>query len=282
MDPGGCPLVQSLPGTEAGSFVECGRCRSAELIRKGLWLFKDVTRDRAKSLTRAGQIGAVALASLAGVVFAVGLPGTAVPKIERAEAIEPSRPIDTGPEQEKPAILERRAASIAANLRQLGNGPKAPPPPVETGDDLFDGGETPVPVAHVPETAIVFLGLLGSPARPMALVSIDSHQQVLAVGDIIHKGSGESIKLVKVEKTGIEVEIKGATKKVEVAPRTGATYTTLQNTPSAPAANPGIVPGVPPAAPGTNMNRPRRDNEMRPPGGRRPGQRFDDSGGVRE
>lgn len=282
MDAGGCPLVQSLPGSQAGSFVECGRYRSAELIRKGHRLFKDVTRDRAKSLTRAGQIGAVALASLAGVVFAVGLPGTAVPKIERAETIEPSRPIDAGFEQEKPAILERRAASIAANLGQLGNRPKPPPPAVEPGDDLVDGGETPVPVAHAPETAIIFLGLLGSPARPMALVSIDSHQQVLAVGDIIHKGSGESIKLVKVEKTGIEVEVKGATKKVEVAPRTGATYTTLQSSPSAPSPPAGIVPGVPPPSPGANPNRLRRDNEMRPPGGRRQGQRFDDSGGVRE
>jgi hypothetical protein len=232
-------------------------------------------------LTRAGQVGAVALASLAGVVLAVGLPGTGAPKIERAEAIEPSRAIETAPEQESPLVIEKRAVSIARNLAQLGNAPKPPPPEIEPGDDQGENTDTvPAPVAPAVETAITFLGLLGSPARPMALVSIDSHQQVLAVGDIVHKGSGESIKLVKVEKTGIEVEIKGATKKIEVAPRTGATYTTLQSASSSP--NPGIVPGVPPPSPNGNPGRARRD-EFRVPGGRRPGnQRSDDSGGVRE
>jgi len=244
-------------------------------------LFKDVTRDRAKQLTRAGQVGAVALASLAGVVLAVGLPGTGVPKVERAEAIEPSRAIETAPEQESPLVLERRARSIASNLSQLGNAPKPPPPVPEPGDDQGEHPENVIaPPAPVIETAITFLGLLGSPARPMALVSIDSHQQVLAVGDTVHKGSGESIKLVKVEKTAIEVEIKGATKKIEVAPRTGATYTTLQSAPSSP--SPGIVPGVPPPQPAGNPGRARRD-EFRVPGGRRPNnQRVDDSGGVRE
>ena len=247
-------------------------------------MFKDVTRDRAKSLTRAGQVGAVALASLAGVVLAVGLPGTGVPKIERGEAIEPTRAIETGPVQEPPALLEKRAGSISRNLAQLGNAPK-PPPTVPELEDPGDGTvASTAPPAPVADTAIVFLGLLGSPAHPMALVSIDSHQQVLAVGDIIHKGTGETIKLVKVEKTGIEIEMKGATKKVDVAPRTGATYTTLQNAPAA-APNPGMVPGVPPPPPGGNMGRPRRDNsDMRAPGGRRPGsgQRFDEAGGVRE
>lgn len=236
-------------------------------------------------MTRAGQVGAVALASLAGVVLAVGLPGTGVPKIERAEPIEPTRAIDTGPVQEPPALLEKRAGSISRNLAQLGNSPKIAPPTPDPTDDAGDGGTTPVaPGPAVAETAITFLGLLGSPARPMALVSIDSHQQVLAVGDIIHKGTGEKIKLVKVEKSGIEIEMKGAIKKVEVAPRTGATYTTLQNAPS-PVPNPGLVPGVPPPPPGGNVGRPRRDNgEMRAPGGRRPGgsQRFDEAGGVRE
>lgn len=240
-----------------------------------------MTRERAKSLTRAGQIGALALASLAGVVLAVGLPGTGTPRIERADPIEPSRPIDTAPVQEPPAILERRGASIATNLGQLGNRPKPPVATPEPGDDTAENPEAaPVPV-QVAETAIVFLGLLGSSARPMALVSIDSHQQVLAVGDIVRKGTGEAIKLVKVEKTGIEVEMKGGTKKVDVAPRTGATYTTLQSAPSAP--NPGMVPGAPPTPPG-NAGRPRRENEMRTPGSRRPGggQRFDEAGGARE
>ncbi len=233
---------------------------------------------------RTGQIGAVALASLAGVVLAVGLPGTGVPKIEHAEAIEPSRPIEVAPQQEPPAILERRAASIAQNLAQLGNAPKIAPPPVDPGDSAGTSPDQQVTAPPVAETAVTFLGLLGSPARPMALVSIDSHQQVLAIGDIIHKSSGETIKLVKVEKTGIEVEIKGAVKKIDIAARSGATYTTLQNAPAAAPPSSGIVPGVPPAPPNGNPGRGRRDNEMRTPGGRRPGgpQRFDESGGVRE
>lgn len=281
MDPGRCPLVERPAGTGGGSFVECGRCRTAELIRKGIRLFKDVTRDRAKSLTRAGQVGALTLASLAGVVLAVGLPGTSAPKFERTETVEPTRVADSGPEREKPAILERRAVSIAANLKQLGNAPKEPPPIApEAGDDTGEQPQAPVPV--VQETAMVFLGLLGSSARPMALVSIDSHQQVLAVGDVVRKGSGETIKLVRVEKNGIEIETKGGTRKVELAPRTGAAYTTLQNSPSGAAPNPGLTTPMSPAAPppGTATNRPRRENEMRAPGPRR--QRFDESGGARE
>lgn len=281
MDPGGRSLVESRVGTRAGSFVECGRCRTAELIRKGIRLFKDVTRDRAKGLTRAGQVGALTLATLAGVVLAVGLPGTAVPKLERAEAAEAPRITDSSPERERPAILERRGASIAANLKQLGNSPKEPPPiPAEAGDDTGDQALNTAPVSQAQETAIVFLGLLGSSARPMALVSIDSHQQVLAIGDVVRKGSGETIKLVGVGKNGIEIEAKGGTRKVELAPRTGAAYTTLQNSPSG--ASPGLVPGMAPPAPppGAAMSRPRRENDMRAPGPRR--QRFDEAGGARE
>ncbi|MBX3381530.1 MAG: hypothetical protein KF805_15650 [Phycisphaeraceae bacterium] len=246
-------------------------------------MFQDVTRDRAKTVTRAGQIGAVALASLAGVVLAVGLPGTGAPKIERPEPLAPMHAADPAPTIELPAILEKRATSIALNLAQLGNAPKLPVAVVGPGDDTTADPVAPVAPAPAPEAAIIFLGLLGSPARPMALISIDSHQQVLAIGDIIHRGSGEKIKLLKAEKNAIEIELKGATKKIEVAPRTGATYTTLQSPSGAAGANPGFVPPPQPANPGSNPNRPRRDFEMRAPGGRRGNpQRFDESGGARE
>lgn len=230
-------------------------------------------------MTRAGQVGAVALASLAGVVLAVGLPGTGVPKIERPEPIEQSRPVDALPTNESPLVVQKRASIIAANLAQLGNHPNPPPPVPETGGETQEGHDVQTaPPAPVTETAVAFLGLLGSPARPMALISIDTHQQVLAVGDVVHKASGETIKLVKIEKTGIEIETKGATKKIEIAPRTGAAYTTLQN--SQPS-NPGIVPGVQPPQP-ASPPRPRREFDMRAPGARRGNQRFDEAGGARE
>ncbi|MBX3388244.1 MAG: hypothetical protein KF691_02180 [Phycisphaeraceae bacterium] len=246
-------------------------------------MFKDVTRERAKSVTRAGQLGAVALASLAGVVLAVGLPGTGIPKFERPEPIEPSRAIDALPTAEPPLIVQKRASVIAANLAQLGNAPKPPPPPSDTSGDITDTHDTQTPpTAPAAETSITFLGLLGSSARPMALVSIDSHQQVLAVGDVVHKSSGETIKLVGVNKDGIEIETKGAKKKIEIAPRTGSAYTTLQGASPASGATPGIVPGVQPPQPLMNQGRPRRDFEMRAPGARRGNQRFDEAGGVRE
>lgn len=224
-------------------------------------------------------MGAVALASLAGVVLAVGLPGAGGPKIERSEPIEPSRAVDVLPTAEPPLIVQKRASVIAANLAQLGNRPKPPPAPDPGGDTTENHDTQTAPPAPAAETSVMFLGLLGSAARPMALISIDSHQQVLAVGDVIHKPSGETIKLVKVEKGEIEIETKGASKKIEIAPRTGSAYTTLQN--PQPASNPGIIPGVQPPTP-PNQNRPRRDFEMRAPGARRGNQRFDEAGGARE
>lgn len=245
-------------------------------------MFQDVTRDRAKTLTRAGQVGAVALASLAGVVLAVGLPGTGAPQIERPEPIVPAHAAEPAPTVELPAVLEKRASAIASNLAQLGNSPKIPEKVPEPSDETLGGDtEMPAPQPQVDETAVAFLGLLGSPARPMALVSIDGHQQVLAAGDIIHKGSGEKIKLVKVEKGAIEIEIKGSTKKIELASRTGATYTTLQS--SGGTSVPGFVPPPQPVMPPPpGPNRVRRDSETRFPGGRRGNQRFDEAGGVRE
>ncbi|MBS0189058.1 MAG: hypothetical protein JSS51_13410 [Planctomycetes bacterium] len=233
-------------------------------------------------MTRTGQIAAVALASLAGVVLAVGIPGLAVPKNERTVTADAVRPADPGVVTEMPAIMQKRATSIAQNLSQIGNAPKPPPEVVENPGDESTGTVAPTAPVPAPEVAVTFLGTLGSGARPMALVSIDSHQQVLAVGDVIHKSTGETIKLVKVEKNQIEVEIKGATKKIELAARSGATYTTLQN--NTPAPSPVAAPASPVPAQSMPVGRPRRENsDGRPPGARRFNpQRADESGGARE
>ncbi len=246
-------------------------------------MFRDVTREKAKSVTRTGQVATIALVSLAGVVFAIGLPGMGAPKIEKPVSNEAVRPPEPAPTLEMPQIIEKRAGAISRNLAQLGNAPKPPPPEPLPGE--LGGEETPAtaPAPPVPDTAIVFLGVLGSSAHPMALVSIDTHQQVLAEGDTVRKSTGEAIKLVKVERESIEVDIKGVSKKIDLAPRSGNAYTVLSG--AAPA-SPGIVPGMtPPASPG-NPVRTRQVNttDMRGPGSRpRPpqgGQRFDESSGA--
>ncbi|MBS0190584.1 MAG: hypothetical protein U0573_01670 [Phycisphaerales bacterium] len=242
-------------------------------------MFKDVTRERAKSVTRGGQIAAVALASLAGVVFAVGLPGLAVPKIERPAALEPMKPAEPANSTESPVVSERRASAIASNLAQLGNHPKPPPEVAAEGGDESGQVPEPLPVAPPNEMAVTYLGRLGSESHPMALVSIESHQQVLAVGDVVHKSSGESVKLVKVEKDAIEIEMKGASRKIDLAPKSGPAFTSLQASPANPApapANSAAPNGGPPVP---AFNRGNRNSEMRPPG-MRPGRgNFRDESG---
>lgn len=242
-------------------------------------MFRDVTRERARSVTRFGQIGAVALGSLVGVVFATGIPGMGVPTFEAPALPEPMKSPDPVGMMEMPAIMEKRAEAIARNLAQIGNAPKIPVEvPVVEGDEAVHA-DTQVPAAQADMT-ILYLGQLGSGARPMALVSIDSHQQVLAVGDTVRKASGEAVKLVSVNKNEIEVDVKGATRKVELAPRSGPAFTSLQATP-APAANAGIIPGaVPPGAPASN-NAARPNREFRTPGMRPPRPpRSEDAGGM--
>lgn len=247
-------------------------------------MFRDVTREKAKSVTRTGQVATVALVALAGLVFAVGLPGLAAPKIEKPVTVEPVRAAEPAQTLEMPQIIEKRAATIARNLAQLGNHPNPPQPeplPGEPGGD--ETAQTPPAPAPVPDTAIVFLGVLGSSANPMALVSIDTHQQVLAEGDTVRKSSGEAIKIVKIGRESIEVDVKGVNKKIDLAPRSGSGYTVLSG---AGPATPTIVPGATPPAPPANGFRPRQLNtsEIRAPGSRpRPpqgGQRFDESSGM--
>lgn len=242
-------------------------------------MFRDVTRERARSVTRVGQIGAVALGSLVGVVFATGIPGMGVPKFEAPAPPEPMKAPEPVGMMDMPAIMEKRAESIARNLAQLRNAPKIPAEvPVPEGSDDTHAGDT-APAPAPTDLTVLFLGQLGSGARPMALISIDSHQQVLAVGDTVRKASGEAVKLVAVNKTEIEIEVKGAIKKVELAPRSGPAFTSLQATPT-PVANAGIVPGAtPPGNPANNAARSNR--EFRTPGMRPPRPpRSEDAGGM--
>lgn len=103
----------------------------------------------------------------------------------------------------------------------------------------------------------------------MALIALDSKQQIVAQGESITHNN-ESITIAKVERNKIEVERKGATKSIELAPRTTTSYTALSGASPAPAANPphNTMP-LPPGgrrptaetmrAPGTSRPRPTPD-----------------------
>ncbi len=215
-------------------------------------MLRDVSRDRAAGLTRSAQIGALALASIAGAVLALGLPGLAPPKLEPVAIVETARSLEPAFQGDLPAVMERRGASISRNLAQLGNAPKAPPPPADPnapaeGDEAVALGAAPPvpPTPAVPEPTLLYLGQIGSSSKPMALLSFDAHQHVLIPGETATSASGLTVKLVSIEPEKIAVEFKGAPRDVPLAPRTGASYTVLSG--AGPGASP--APGQPPVGP---------------------------------
>lgn len=204
-------------------------------------MLKDVSREEAGRIARIGQVGALSLLVLAGIALVFGgrlltpAPITA-PTITETAKVEPA-----ASEGDLPAVLTKRAETIARNLAQLGNRPKPPPPQVtEVEPEEGTGGmpePTPPPAADV---AIAYLGMFGSGANPMAVVSVDAKQQVVSSGQII-KHNGEDIKIVKIEREKIEIERRSMSKTIDLAPRTTASYTSLSG--AAPAPSAGAQPG---------------------------------------
>ncbi|MBY0113492.1 MAG: hypothetical protein K2Y21_11760 [Phycisphaerales bacterium] len=230
-------------------------------------------------MTRIGQASAVALVALAGLVVVFG--GSALKPAEVAAAT----PVDTHKvepvvaEGDLPAVLTKRAESIARNLAQLGNAPKQPPPPPPPEVDPGTGEAAPPFVPPpVPDVAIAYLGMFGSSASPMALVSVDAKQQIVGSGQTL-KHNGEEIKVVKIDRDKIEIERKSVSKTIELAARTTSSYTNLSGATPPPQANPGahntmpMNPGGrrPPLAetmraPGLGRPRPTPDAAGLPPG----------------
>ncbi len=236
-------------------------------------VLKDVSREEASKVTRTGQLVAVALLALAGGVIAIGGRLLAPGPEPVAAAVEPLKVESASTEIDLPAVLTKRAESISRNLAQLANAPKPPPPPPPPEEE-GSAGElpvTPAPVAS--DIAIAYLGMFGSSARPMALVSIDARQHIVAQGDSVSHNS-ESIKIAKVERDKIEIERKVGNKTIELAPRTTTSYTALTGASPAPSPVPHNTMPVSPSG--------RRPNSetMRAPGMGRPRPVPDAIGGA--
>ena len=225
-------------------------------------MLKDVSREEATKVTRTGQLVAVALLALAAAVIALGGRFLAPGPEPEVATFEPPK-ADAAADTDLPAVLTRRAESIARNLSQLANAPK-PPPPLPPPEEEGPTGEVPVvPTPVASDTAIAYLGMFGSSARPMALVSIDAKQHIVAQGDSLTHNN-ESIKIAKVERDKIEIERNAGTKVLELAPRTTTSYTALSGAAPPPITPPGSTMPVPPGA-----RRPSFET-MRAPGGARP------------
>lgn len=209
-------------------------------------MLKDVSREEAGRIARLGQAGAAALVLLAVAVVVFGAralrPADAgAPQIAEAPKVE-----NTLPEGDLPAVLTKRAESISKNLAMLGNAPKPPPPPppVEIDPEAAAGATEIAPPPPAADTAIAYLGMFGSGANPMALVSIDARQQVVSSGQTI-KHNGEDIKIGKIERDKIEIERRSATKTVDLAPRTTTSYTALSGASPPPTPNSIMPPQSP-------------------------------------
>jgi hypothetical protein len=208
-------------------------------------VLKDVSREEAGRIARIGQMGALALLALAVVVVVFGgrllTPAQVpAPRIQEAAKVEPA-----APEGDLPAVLTKRAETIARNLAQLGNRPKPPPPQVPESEPEDGTGGMPEPMPPpATDLTIAYLGMFGSGANPMAVVSVDAKQQVVSRGQTI-KHNGEDMKVVKIEREKIEIERRVGNKIIDLAPRTTTSYTSLSGAAPAPGANPqpgGIMP----------------------------------------
>ncbi len=105
--------------------------------------------------------------------------------------------------------------------------------------------ETPVADPTVPEWT--FLGAIHEADRSLAIISVESHQKILAEG----RSFGDT-KLVSVADDGIDVEVKGVPKHIDRGSRSGSSVAWLRNLQnSAPptrviAGQPGGQPNLPP------------------------------------
>lgn len=240
-------------------------------------MLKDVSREEAGKVTRTGQLVTVVLLALVGGVVVLGGKLLAPGPDPIVEVFDPPKIESAVTETDLPAVLTKRAESISRNLAQLANAPKPPPPPPPP-EEVGPGGEVaPPPTPAVAELGLTYLGMFGSSARPMALIALDSKQHIVAQGDAITHNN-ESITIAKVERSKIEIERKGGTKTIDLAPRTTTSYTALSGASPAPAPNqphntmPVVPGGRRPAAetmraPGFNRPRPVPDSNGAPGSG---------------
>lgn len=201
-------------------------------------MLKDVSREEASRIARIGQVGALALLVLAGVVVAFGGRLLTPAEIPAPTITETAKVEPAVPEGDLPAVLTKRAETIARNLAQLGNHPKQPPPPTPEVEPENGTGGMPEPLPPpAADASIAYLGMFGSGANPMAVVSVDAKQHVVSSGQTI-KHNGEDIKIVKIEREKIEIERRSLSKTIDLAPRTTASYTSLSGAAPAPSASP--------------------------------------------
>lgn len=209
-------------------------------------MLKDVSREEAGRIARLGQVSAVVLIALAGVVLGFGARGLRPAESGPPQIVETPKVDNAVPEGDLPGVLAKRADSISKNLAQLGNAPKPPPPPPPVEMDPETGAIAPeVPPPPASETALAYLGMFGSGANPMALVSIDARQQIVSTGQVL-KHNGEDIKIGRIERDKIEIERRSTTKAIELAPRTTTSYTALSGAAPPPASQPGSIMPQPP------------------------------------
>ncbi len=226
-------------------------------------MLKDVSREEASKVTRTGQLVAVALLALSAGVIILGGRLLAPGPEPIAATFEPPKVESASTEIDLPAVLTKRAESISRNLAQLANAPKPPPPPPPPEEEGAIGELPVMPAPVASDIAIAYLGMFGSSARPMALVSIDAKQHIVAQGDSVSHNN-ESIKIAKVERDKIEIERKAGTKTFELAPRTTTSYTALSGASPAPSAPPHNTMPLPPGG------RRSAAETMRAPGMARP------------
>lgn len=150
------------------------RCGSHQ---NGGAMTKPIDATRAMSITRLAQVGVGVLACGAAAMAYVGLP-QARPPVETDYEVTGEKPVESGglPAQ---AILDLKGSS--SRLTQVGNAPKATPPPPP---DIIDTskGEAKPPVGP---NDIKYLGLANVGVSRMALLVVHGKQRFVREGQMV-------------------------------------------------------------------------------------------------
>lgn len=179
------------------------------------------TRIGAARLTRACQVGTVALACVGVAAFLFGVPGTTPEKpretleLPRLDPIARPKVAARGP---TPNVL-----AVADRFGTIANAPRQPAPVVDTSATGPSGMPATPPPPPPPPDNIRYLGHVGLGSALYAMINEDQRQRVVGVNDEVAAG-----RVVEITPEELTLDRDGTRKVIALATRSGSSISTIQ------------------------------------------------------